>query len=79
MHAIGSPEGVTLLEFEAREEEDQPEIQQQEGQEGGELVQEELPECPDHKPASFLKGKLGSILSLLCFINTNFSSLCLMH
>jgi hypothetical protein len=36
MH-IGSPEGVTLLEFEARKEEEQPETQQQEGQEGGEL------------------------------------------
>jgi hypothetical protein len=57
MHAIGSPEGVTLLEFKAREEEDKPETQQKEGQEGGELVHEELPECPDHKPASFLKGK----------------------
>jgi hypothetical protein len=27
MHAIGSPGGVTLLEFETEEEEDQPETQ----------------------------------------------------
>jgi hypothetical protein len=56
MH-IGSPKGVTLLEFEAEGEEDQLETQQQEGPKGGEPVQEELPECPDHKPSSFLRGK----------------------
>jgi hypothetical protein len=37
MH-IGSLEGVSLLEFEAKEEEDQSETQQQEGLEGGEPV-----------------------------------------
>jgi hypothetical protein len=30
LHAIGSPEGVTLLEFEAREQEDQQPKKQQE-------------------------------------------------
>jgi hypothetical protein len=55
------------------------ETQQQEGPKGGEPVQEELPECPDHNPSSFLKGKPWSILSLLCFPNTNLSPLCLMH
>ena len=28
---------------------------------------EELLECPDHQPSSFLKGKPRSILSLPCF------------
>jgi hypothetical protein len=65
MH-IGSPEGVNLLEFKAKEQEDQPETQQQEGTEGGELVQEELLECLDHKPASFLKRQAPEC-SKLCF------------
>ena len=78
MH-IGSPEGITLLEFEAVGEEDQQETQQQEVPEGEEQVQEELPECPDHKPSAYLKGKTRSILSLLCFIKTHLSSLYLMH
>jgi hypothetical protein len=71
---IGSPKGVTLLEFKAEEEEDQPETRLQEGPEGGEPVQEELPQCLDHKPASFLKGKPRSILSLLCFYKYQFES-----
>jgi hypothetical protein len=73
MH-IGSLEGVSLLEFEAKEEEDQSETQQQEGLEGGEPVQEEFLECLDHKPTSFLKGKPRSILSLLCFYKYQFES-----
>ena len=78
MH-IGSPKGITLLEFEAVGEEDQQETQQQEVPEGERQVQEELPECPDHRPLAYVKGKPRSILSLLCFINANLSSLCLMH
>jgi hypothetical protein len=49
---IGSPEGITLLEFEIVEEEIPQEIPQQEAQGEGEQIQEDLPECPDHK----LKG-----------------------
>ena len=48
MHAIGSPEGVTLLEFEPERQEEQ-EVQA----EGGVNV-EDLPEC---QPSSFLKDK----------------------
>jgi hypothetical protein len=44
MQAIGSPKGVTLLEFEAGEQEDQQQDTQGEG--GQDL--EDLPECPDH-------------------------------
>ena len=63
-----------LLEFEAvEEEEDQQEAQQPIAQEGEEQVPKDLPECLDHKPSSYLKGKPQSILSLLCFININLS------
>ena len=55
MH-IGSPEGITLLEFEAVEEEDQ-EAPQQVALESEEHALEELPECLDHRPTSFLYGK----------------------
>ena len=63
IHAIGVPEGVTLLEFEGANQEEEPEVQEADEA----VVVEELPECPDHQPSSFLKGKLRSILSLPCF------------
>ena len=81
MHAIGVPEGVTLLEFEQELPEEQQQVQEQEVQppEGG-VNEEELLECPDHQPSSFLKGKPWSILSLLCFKNvTLIIFICLMH
>ena len=81
MHAIGVPEGVTLLEFEQGLPEEQQQVQEQEvhAPEGG-VNEEELLECPDHQPSSFLKGKLRSILSLLCFkIFTLSIFICLMH
>ena len=65
MH-IGSPDGITLLEFEAIEEEDQEALQQV-ALESEEQAPKELPKCPDHWPTSFLKGKPRSILSLLVF------------
>ena len=77
MH-IGSSEGVTLLEFEAEEEENQ-ETPQPTAPEGEEQAPEALPECPDHRPTSFLKEKPRSIISLLCFIKYHLSHLCLMH
>ena len=61
IHAIGVPEGVTLLEFEGANQEE-PEVQEVEEA----AVAEELPECPDHQPSSFLKGKPRSIISLPC-------------
>ena len=76
MH-IGSPEGITLLEFEAEEE--NQEAPQQIALESEEQAPEELPECPDHRPTSFLKGKPRSILTLLCFTNITLSPFMLMH
>ena len=63
IHAIGVSEGVTLLEFEGAKQEEEPEVQETDEA----VAAEELPECPDHQPSSFLKGKPRSILSLLCF------------
>ena len=54
---IGSPEGVTLLKFEEEAKENQ-ETPQPIALEGEEPATEELPECPDHRPTSFLKGEL---------------------
>ena len=75
---IGLPEGVTLLEFE-EEAEDKQETTQPAAPEGEELATDELSECPDHRPTSFLKGKPWSFISLLCFIKYQLSHLCLMH
>ena len=66
MH-LGSEEEITLLEFDEVEEEDQQENPQAAAPEGKEQTPEELPECPDHRPTSFLKGKPRSILSLPMF------------
>ena len=81
MHAIGVPEGVTLLEFEQGLPEEQQQVQEQEVQalEGG-ANEEKILECPNHQPSSFLKGNPRSILSLLCFKNVTLSIfICLMH
>ena len=57
------PEGVTLLEFEGASQEEEPEVQAIKEA----VAEEELPECPDHRPSSFLKGKPRSIISLPYF------------
>ena len=54
---------MTLLEFEGANQEEEPEVQEIDEA----AAEEELPECPDHHPYSFLKGKPRSILSLPCF------------
>ena len=77
MH-IGSPEGVTLLEFKGEAEDNQG-TPQPRSPKGEEPATNELLECPDHRPISFLKGKPQSILSLLCFIKYHLSPLGLMH
>ena len=81
MHAIGVPKGVTLLEFEQGLLEEQQQAQEMEVQAPEEGANEEdVLECPDHQPSSFLKGKPRSILSLLCFENGYFEYLyLLMH
>ena len=66
-HTYRIVRGVTLLEFEEEAEKNQ-EIPQPAAPEGEEPAIEELPECPDHRPTSFLKGKPRSILSLPVFL-----------
>ena len=76
---IGLSEDITLLEFNEEEEEDQQETPQAVALGEDEQTLEDLPECPDHRPTSFLKGKPRSILSPLCFTKYHLSPLCLMH
>ena len=69
------------MEFEQGLPEEQEQVQELEVQapEGG-VNEEELLECPDHQPSSFMKGKARSILSLLCYKNVTLSIfICLMH
>jgi hypothetical protein len=80
-HAIGVPEGVTLLEFEQAIPEEvlsQPEELAEEPN-VGEAPSEDLPECPDHRPSIFLKGKPRCMLNLLIYklILSTFN--CLLH
>ena len=63
MH-LGSEEEITLLEFEEEEEGNPQEDPQVAAPEGVEQNPEELPECHDHHPTSFLRGKPRSIISL---------------
>ena len=60
---IGVSKGVTVLEFELPE----PEGQQGELPQGAE-EEEDLPECPDHRPSTYVEGKPRSIISLLLFL-----------
>ena len=66
MH-IGSAEETTLLEFNEEQEGDHHETPQATAPEEEEQTPEELLECPDHHPTSFLKGKPRSIISLPVF------------
>jgi hypothetical protein len=64
IHAIGVPEGVTLLEFEgalSEEAQEWPGEPEEPASEGSAV--EELPKCPDHRPSSFLKGKPRCMLT----------------
>ena len=67
IHASRTTDEITLLEINEGEEGDQQEIPQAAALEEEEQIPEELLECPDHCPTSFLKGKPRSILSLPVF------------
>jgi hypothetical protein len=62
MHAIGVPEGVTLLEFEKNPEE---QTSEQEVQAPEEAAEGDVVECSDHVPCNLVKGNPRSIISLL--------------
>ena len=57
MHAIGATEEITVLEYEADPQKEYQEVQQHEAPGEGEPNYEQLPECPDHHPSTFVKGK----------------------
>jgi hypothetical protein len=59
LHHTGSQEVTPVA---VREEpEEHTEVQEQEVPEVDEEVGEDLPECPDHRPSSFERGKPRSI------------------
>ena len=64
MHAIGAAEEITLVELDADPQEESQEVQHQEVPGQGEHNADHLPECLDHQPAMFVKGKPQSIISL---------------
>jgi hypothetical protein len=60
---------VTLLEFEeAIPEEDQEQPREPEDPAGEGVLVDDLPECPDHRLSSFLKGKHRCMLTQLFYI-----------
>jgi hypothetical protein len=64
LHHTRSQE-VTLVAA-SEDPEEQSEVQEQEATEAKEEVSEDLPECPDHRPSSFERGKSRSISLPVC-------------
>ena len=64
MHAIGATEEITLVELDVDPQEENQEVHHQEVPGEGEPKADHLPECPDHQPATFMKGKPRNIISL---------------
>jgi hypothetical protein len=79
IHAIGVPEGVTLLEFEGAHQEEQEQPEEPEVPASDESAVEELPECPNHRPSSFLKGKPRCMLTQHLDTNHLSTLTCLLH
>ena len=65
-HAIGASDVTASFELQANPE-GQEGSQEVEVQQAGLEEPEEEVECPNHEPASFVKGKPRRILSLLYF------------
>ena len=68
MHAIGATEEIMLAELDDDPQEEGQEVQHQEVPGDGEPEADHLPECPDHQPATFVKGKPQRIISLLTLL-----------
>ena len=64
MHAIGATEEITFVELDVDPQEEGQEVKHQEVLGEGEPEADHLPECPDHQPSTFVKGKPRSIISL---------------
>ena len=78
-HAYRIDRGDNVAGIHEEEEGDQQEISQAIAAEEEEQTLEELLECPDRCPTSFLKGKPRSILCLLSFYKYHLRPLYLMH
>ena len=63
MHAIGAIE-ITLVELDVDPQEENQEVQHKEVPREREPKADHLPKCSDHQPATFMKGKPRSIISL---------------
>ena len=70
MHAIGATEEITLVELDVDPQEENQEVQHLEVPGEGEPEADHLPECPDHQPSMFVKGKPQSIISLPILLMT---------
>jgi hypothetical protein len=69
-----------LLEFEgAHQEEEQEQLEETEVPASEESAVEELPECPDHCPSSFLKGKPRCMLTQHLYTYYLSTFTCLLH
>jgi uncharacterized membrane protein YdbT with pleckstrin-like domain len=66
LHHTGSQEELPVAVQEEQTESDPQEAQAQEVSEVDEQ-EEDLPECVDHQPSSFERGKPRSILNLLLY------------
>jgi len=66
VHAIGAPETTAAFELQVNPEDQEINPKMEVQQAGHEEPEEEI-ECPNHEPASFVKGKPRSILSLPFF------------
>ena len=64
VHAIGAPEATALFELHQANPEGQEFNPEAEVQQAGQEEPEEEVKCPNHEPASFVKGKPRSILRL---------------
>ena len=64
MHAIGAAEEIMLVELDVDPQEESQEVQHQEVLGEGEPEADHLPNCLDHQPTTFMKGKPRSIISL---------------
>jgi hypothetical protein len=72
LHHTGSQEELSVAVQEEQTGSDPQETQAQEVSKVDEQV-EDLPECVDHEPSSFERGKPRSILSLLLYKSNSLS------
>jgi len=68
MHAIGAPEATSTFELQVNPEGKECNLEAEVHLAGFEEPEEEV-ECPNHEPASFVKGKPRSIFKSITLIS----------